>query len=161
GLQLGIEDLDHAAPFRARLVPAKAKRPHQILELHQAAEVVVWVSLGKFHEKHGFGIAAHDPLDRRPEHRYLARQAEHGAIDEFDRHRRKLDEMLRGVHRLKETAEMASAERAAAKHRRKLQLDAGRKRKRAFGADENMREVDIVIRREIEIVTAGKKRVEI
>src|SRR5262249_55412692 len=115
----------------------------------------------KFHEKHGFGIAAHDPLDRWPEHRYLARQAEHGAIDEFDRHRRKLDEMLRGVHRLKETAEMASAERAAAKHRRKLQLDAGRKRKRAFGADENMREVDIVIRREIEIVTAGKKRVEI
>jgi len=114
---------------------------------------VVLVVLGKFDEQHGLRIAAHDRVDRWAEHRDLARQAQHGAIDELDRGRAELDDVLRGVHRLKEAAEMAGAHRAGAEQRRELELDAGRERERALGADEKMRK--------IEIVAAGHQRVEI
>src|SRR5262249_15187991 len=90
--------------------------------------------------------------DRGAEHRDLARQAQHGAIDQLDRDRPELDDVLRGVHRLKETAEMAGPHRAGAEQWRKLQLDAGRESERALGANEKMRT--------IETVAAGPQRVE-
>ena len=114
---------------------------------------MVLVVLGKFDEQHGLRIAAHHRLDRGAEHRDLARQPQHGAIDQLDRDRAELDDVLRGVHRLKETAEMAGAHRACAEQGRKLELDAGGERERALGADEKMRK--------IEIVAAGHQRVEI
>ena len=55
-----------------------------------------------------------------------------------------LDDVLRRRHRLVEAAEMAGADRAPAEHRRQLQLDRGGERQRAFGADQDMREVDVV-----------------
>jgi hypothetical protein len=152
-LQLRIERLDHATPFRAGPVPAETEIAHQVPELHEAAKVLILVVLGKFHEQDGFGIAAHDRIDRGPEHRDLARQTQHRAIDQLDRDRSELDDVLRGVHRLNETAEVAGADRAPAEQRRKFQLDAGGESQRAFGADENMRQV--------EIVAAGQQRVEI
>src|SRR5262249_24207687 len=143
-LQLRIEYLEHAAPLRAGLAPAETEIAHQVPELHEAAEVVVLVILGKFDEQHGFGIAAHDRVDRGAEHRDLPRPPQPGAIDELGRDRAELDDVLRGVHRLKETAEMAGPHRAGAEQWRKLQLDAGGERERAFGADEKMREIEIV-----------------
>ena len=67
-----------------------------------------------------------------------------------------MHDVLRGVHRLVEAAEMHGADRAAAEQRRQLQFDAGRKAERAFGADQNMREVDVVLARHqrVEIVAA-------
>src|SRR5437016_4098457 len=96
---------------------------------------------------------AHDRIDRRPEHRDVARQAEHGVVDKLDRDRGEFDDMLRRIHRPKKTAEVTSADRTAAEHRRKFQFDAGGEGKRAFGTDENVSE--------IEIVAAGRQRVEI
>src|SRR5262249_16010499 len=52
-----------------------------------------------------------------------------------------------------ETAEMAGADGAAAEHGRELQLYPGRKAERAFGADQDVRE--------IEIVAAGSQSVEV
>src|SRR5205085_4513418 len=50
-------------------------------------------------------------------------------------------DVLRGIHRLVERAEMAGADRAAAKHRGELQLDARGEAERALGADQDMRKV--------------------
>jgi hypothetical protein len=46
------------------------------------------VVLGKFDEQYGLGVAARGRLGRRPEHRDVARQPEHGAIGELDFARR-------------------------------------------------------------------------
>ena len=75
------------------------------------------------------------------EHRDVAAEREHGAVDQFDRDRPQLDQMLGGVHRLVETAEMADAERLVADDRPQLQLDLGGEGERAFGADQQMRHV--------------------
>ncbi len=61
--------------------------------------------------------------------------------------------MLRGLHGFVEAAEVAGADRAAAKQWRKFQLDLGRERERSFRADEKMRKIDIV--------PTGDERVEI
>ena len=83
-------------------------------------------------------------------------ELEHGAVDQLDRDRLELDQMLRGVHRLVERAEVAGADRALAQQRRELQLDAGGERERAFRAEQDVREIVLRrVRREgIEIVAA-------
>ena len=48
---------------------------------------------------------------------------------------------------------MNGADRAAAEQRRQFQFDAGGKAERAFGADQHMREIDVVL--------AGHQRIEI
>ena len=153
GLQPGIEHVDHAAPCRAGLVPAQAELAHQLLEPHQVAQVLVLVLLGELDEQDRRGITAHHRIDRGLEHRDVAREPQHGAIDQLHRDRPELDDVLRGVHRLGEAAEMAGADPAPSEQRRELQLDLGGEGERALGADENMRE--------IEIVAAGNQRVEI
>ena len=118
----------------------------------QAAQVLV-VVLGEFDEQDRFGIAAQERIDGRLVHRDVAGQAEHGAVDQLDGDRPELDDVLRRQHRFMEAAEMAGADGAAAKQRRKLQLDLGRERQRAFRADQKMREIDVV--------AAGDQRIEI
>ena len=59
GLQCGFDDLDHAAPFALRLVPAKAEIGHQFAELLQRLKVFGLILLGEFDDQHGIGIAAH------------------------------------------------------------------------------------------------------
>ena len=149
----GIEHLDHAAPFCAGLVPGQAEIADQLVEPPEAAHVLVLVVLGELDEQDRLGIAAHDRVDGGLEHRDLAREAQHGAVDQLDRDRPELDDVLRGIHRRQEAAEMAGADGAPAEQRRKLELDPGGECERALGADQDMREV--------EIVAAGHQRVEI
>ena len=156
GLQFGIEHLDHAAPFGAALVPAEAEIADQVLELAQPAQVFLVIVLAELDQQDGGGRAAHEFFQRRPEHRDLARQLDHGAVDQLDRDRPKPHDVLGGIHRLVEAAEVDGADRAAAEQRRQLQFDAGREAERAFGADQHMREVDVVLARHqrVEIVAA-------
>ena len=154
GLQGRIEHIDHAAPFGAGLVPAETEIAHQFVQLFQAAQIFVVIVLAELDQQHRVRRAAHELLERRPEHRDLARQLDHGAVDQLHRDRRKLHEMLRGIHRLIEAAEMAGADRAAAEQRRQLQFDLGREAERAFRADQNMREIERHCGR-------GRKRIEI
>src|SRR5215471_8943868 len=81
---------------------------------------------------------------------------DHGAVDQLHSNRFEPDNVLCGIHRLIETAEMAGTDRAAAEHRRQLQFDTGGKAERALAADQYMRKVDIVLARHkcVEIVTA-------
>ena len=59
-------------------------------------------------------------------------------------------------HRFVETAEVAGADGAAAEQRRKFQFDRGRKGERALGADQNMREIDVILAGDdgVEIIAA-------
>ena len=60
GLQGGFGDLDHAAPFALRLVPAKSEIRHQFAEsCFRLMQVFGLVLLGEFHDQHRIGIAAH------------------------------------------------------------------------------------------------------
>ena len=78
------------------------------------------------------------------------------AVDQFDRDRRQLDDVLRRRHRLVEAAEMHGADRAAAEQRRQLQFDRGGERQRAFRADQDVREIDVVASRHqrVDVVAA-------
>ena len=59
-----------------------------------------------------------------------------------------------GFHRLAEAAEMTGADRAAPEQRPQFELDAGRERERAFGADQEMRKVRRIGEQRIEVVAA-------
>ena len=83
------------------------------------------VVLGELDQQQRIGLAAHEGLHRRAEHGDVARELDHGAVDQLDRDRPELDDMLRGLHRLVEAAEMADADARAFRQRRQLQLDAG------------------------------------
>ena len=155
-LQIGIEHLDHAAPFGAALVPAEAEIAHQLLELLQHAQIDFVVVLAELDQQNRFRRLAHELVERRLENRNLARELDHRAVDQFDRDRLEPHDVLRRIHRLVEAAEMAGADRAAAEQRRKLQFDARGKRERAFAADQHVREIDVVLARHqrVEIVAA-------
>ena len=53
-----------------------------LVEPQQPAEVLLGIVLGELDEQDGLRVAAHDRVDGRLEHGDLARQAEHGAVDE-------------------------------------------------------------------------------
>ena len=152
----GFDDVDHAAPFALRLVPAKAEIGHQFAELLQLLQVVGLILLGEFDDQQRIGIAAHGGIDHRPEHRNVAAERDHGAVDQFDRDRPQLYQMLGRIHRLVKAAEMADAEHLVADHRPQLQFDLGGEGQRAFGADQQMRHVvrRVARHQRIEIVAA-------
>ena len=116
-MQIGVEHLDHAAPLVAALVPAKTKIADHVLELAQPAQVFLVIVLAEFDQQDGGGGAAHEFVQRRPEHRVFARQLDHGAVDQFHRDRQQVHDMPGSLHRFAEAAEVASADRAAAEQR--------------------------------------------
>ena len=69
---------------------------------------------------------------------------------------RSLHQMLGGIHRLVEAAEMADAQHLVADHRPQLQFDLGGEGQRALGADQQMRHVvgGVARHQRIEIVAA-------
>ena len=105
GLQLGVEHLDHAAPFGAGPVPADAEIADQLAKLLQPTQILIIV-LGEFDKQNRFRIAAQERIHRRPVHRDVAGEPEHGAVDQLDRDRTELDDILRRRHRLVKAAEM-------------------------------------------------------
>ena len=155
-LQRGFDDLDHAAPFALRVVPAKTEIGHQFAELLQALQIFGLIFLGEFHDQDRVGIAAHRRADHRLEHRDVAAERDHGAVDQFDRDRPQLHQMLGGIHGLVEAAEMADAQHLVADHRPELQLDLCRESQRPLRADQEMRHIvrRIARHQRIEIVAA-------
>ena len=136
-----------------RIGPAEAEVAHQFGQLFQLAQVVGLIVFGELDNEESIGIATHGGLDDGFEHRDVAAEGDHGAVDEFDRDRLQLDEVLRRVHRLVEAAEVADAEHLVADQGPQLQFDFGREGERAFGADQKMRHV---VRR-----VAGDQRIEV
>ena len=156
GLQLGIEHLHHAAPFGAGVLPGESEIAHQLAEPLEAPRILARLAFGELDEQDGLGILAHHRVDGRLEHGDLARQAQHGAVDQLDRDRAELDDVLGHVHRLVEAAEVAGADRARADQRRELELDRRREGERAFRSDQDMRQIEIVAARHqgVEIIAA-------
>ena len=109
-LQIRVGDLDHAA--------RQAEVRHQLHQVLQPAGALV----GKFHQQDGVGIALEEGVHRLHERRDLARQADHGAIDQLDRRGAELDDVLRELHRGVELREVAHAERALLGQACKLQM---------------------------------------
>ena len=110
-------------PHAPVLSQRQAEIAHQLVEPHEPAHVLVLVVLGELDEQDRLGIAAHDRVDGGLEHRDVAREPEHGAIDQLDRDRPELDDVLRRLHRRDEAAEVAGADGAPAEQRRELELD--------------------------------------
>ena len=154
-LQLGIEHFDDAAPFGVAVGPGQTEVAKEFAEPLEPAQIFVPVVFGKLDEQNGFRIAAQKGVDNRPEHGDVAGEA--SMVRSINRRRSvRAPRYARRLHRLVEAAEMAGAERAAAELRRKFQFDFSGKRQRAFGADEEMRQIDVVSPRHqcIEIVAA-------
>ena len=155
-LQIGIEHLDHAAPLAAALVPAQAEIADQVLEPPQPAQVFLVIILAELDQQDGGGRSAHEFIERGLKDRNLARQLDHGGVDQFHRDRHQLHDVLGGFHRFAEAAEMAGADRAAAEQRRQFQFDTRGKSERALRADQHVGEIDVVLagHQRVEIVTA-------
>ena len=151
-----IEYLDHPAPLRAALVEGESKIAHHGGEVLEPPDVLELVVLAELDQQDRLRLAMDEGLQRRAEHRDLARKLQHRAVDQLDGDRLQFHQMLRGVHRLVERAEVARADRAAAEHRPQLQLDAGGEAERPFRSDQDVREIMARgIRREgVEIVAA-------
>jgi hypothetical protein len=73
---------------------------HQLGELRQFGQLGLSVLAGELDQEYRFGTAYQRTLYHRPEGRIAERQFDHGAIDQFHRRRRQLDDMLGRVHGL-------------------------------------------------------------
>ncbi len=152
-LQLRVEDVDHAAPFRPALAPAEAEIADQLVQARELPQVLAVIVLAELDEEHGFRVAAHELLKRRTEHRNVPGEADHRTVDQLDRDGVEPDDVLGGLHGLVEAAEMAGADRAPSRQRRELQRDPRGEGERSFRADQDVGEV--------EIVAAGHERIEV
>jgi len=74
-LQRRLDDVDRAAPFARRIVPAKAEIGHQLGELLQALKILGLILFCKFDDQDRIGIAANGRADDRLKHRDLAASA--------------------------------------------------------------------------------------
>ena len=112
----GIEHLDHAAPFCAGCCPSRSRDRPSAREPRRAG---ARSRPGRPRRTRPAGAPPARrarSFERRAEHRDVAREPDHGAIDQLDRDRAELDDVLRRLHRLVEAAEMAGADRAPAEH---------------------------------------------
>ena len=156
GLQPGIEHINDAAVMDVRLIEGKTEVADQLVQPRQPAQIFIPFGFGKLHQQHRGRRTAHEGVDGRTKHRDLAGQFDHGAIDELDRDRVELDDVLSRIHGAVKAAEVAGADGAAAEERRELELNAGRERERALGTDQDVRKIEIVAGRDqsVEVVPA-------
>ena len=120
GLQLGIIDLDHPAPFGALVAEIQTQIAHHLVQLRHAAGVFLFAAV-EFHQQDRLRLAAQHRFKRGMEHGNFRRQPQHGVVHQLDRDRLQGDQILGRVHRRMERAEMADPQRPPAQHRRKLQ----------------------------------------
>jgi len=130
------------APFALVAVPVEAEIAHQFGELLQLLQVLRLVFLGKLDDS----IAHRDRPS--PSASITGRniaistpERDHGAVDKLDCNRTQLDEVLGGVHRLIEAAEMADAEYLVSDNGPEFEFDLRGEGERAFRADQKMRHV--------------------
>ena len=97
-------------------------------------------------------LAADRLVHGRAEGCDVARQLDHRPVDELYGRGPEPDDVPREVHRLIESREVHHAEHLVRRQRRKLELDLAEQPKRSFGADEQLREIERVRRRQVEVV---------
>ncbi len=142
-LECRVGDGDHAI--------GEAKRAHQFLERLQAACLLTELVTGKLHEQQRIRLATHETLHGRAEGGDVARQIDHGAVDQLHGRGLEFNDVAGGVHRLVEGREVADPEHLVGRERLQHQLDGGEKRQRALRADQQVGHV----------VTAGGDAVDV
>ena len=141
-----INHLDHAA--------GQAAIGHQFNQFFQPADLFIAIVPGKLHQQNGRRLAFDALIDDRQKSRIAARQFDHRVVDQLNRGRLQLDDVLRRFHRLVESREVADAEGLVFRQRRQLEFDTPREGQRAFGSDQQMRHVGACGQHHIEVVTA-------
>ena len=88
-LQFRIEHVDHAAPIGAALGSRTSRDRRSARAGASAAARSRPVVLGELDQQQRRGLAAHECLERRPEHVDVAGEPDHGRVDQLDRDRRR------------------------------------------------------------------------
>ncbi len=145
-LEGGVGGLDHGA--------GEAEIAHQLDQLHQPPPDVVGVLAGEFDEQQRRRLALDEAVDGGAEHGNVARQVDHGAVDQLDRGRAQRHDAPGRRHRLVESREMADAEHAVRRDRLQLELDGIEEGERALRADQQMRHVVAGIVDHVDVVAA-------
>ena len=155
-VEAGLADLPHVAlPGRVDDLDDAAGQTEVAHELAQAAQLR---ELGRLlvarelDEQDRVGLAADRLVHRRAEGGDVARQLDHRPVDELDGRGLERDDVPREVHRLIESREVHDAERLVRRQRRQLELDLAEQPERSFGADQQLREIERVRRRQVEVV---------
>jgi hypothetical protein len=107
----------------------------------EPAQVLRRVVAGKLGQEQRRRLALDKAVDDGAEHRDLARQVDHRAVDQFDRRRVQLDDPSRRVHRAEKAREMADAEDPVRRDRLQVEFDLVEKGEGALGADQQLRHV--------------------
>ena len=109
------------------------------MKLAQPALILRHILFCELDEKKRRRIATHRLFDGRLEDRDGAGELDHRVIDQFHRHRIERDKMLRRIHRLVESWEMADSHDLLRRQRPELELDRGAVGERSLGPDKKMR----------------------
>ena len=124
----------------------QAQIAHQFVELRKFGQLHGRVRAGKFDQQDRLRRADQRCLDHRAKCRIGNRQRDHRVIDQFDRGRAELDDMLGEIHRLMEAREIHHAQHFVSRQRCKLQRDLPAEGEGAFGAHQQMRKIGHAIR---------------
>ena len=119
-----------------------AEVAHQLIEPIEAAQVLRLAVLGKLDEQQGVRRPTHVALHDGAEHGDVAGELDQRAVDHLDGDGAQLDDVLRRLHGLAETDEVADAQRLVFGDGRELQFQAARKGERAFRTAQQRGEVD-------------------
>ncbi len=145
-LKGGVGRLDDAV--------GKTEIAHQLDQRLQAPDIVCRIVAGKFGQQDRGRLALHKPVDDRAEHRDVARQLDHRAVDQLDRAGPELDDLLGRRHRTVEAREMADAEHPVRRDRLQFELDLVEEREGALGADQKLRHVVAGLADAVDVVAA-------
>ena len=133
-LEGGVGRLDDAV--------GKAEIAHQFDQRLEAPQIVGGVVAGEFGQQRSRRAR---PRTKRSttgaEHRDVARQFDHRAVDQLDRAGPELDDLPGRGHRAVEGREMADAEHPVRRDRLQFELDLVEEGERALGADQQARHV--------------------
>ena len=122
-LQGRIHRVDDAATGVGGGVPGVAQVTHQGVQVGEPSQILGLVGFGELDQQQRARLAAHHLLHHRLEHRDVARQLDHGAVDQLHRGGSELDDVLWSLHRGVEGREVADAQRAVAQQRRQAQVE--------------------------------------
>ncbi len=100
-LKAGLDCLDDGA--------GAAEVAHQVAERLEPPQVLRRVVAGEFGQQQRGRFPLNEALDNRAEHRDVARQIDHRAVDQLDRAGTELDDPPGCGHRAVEAREMADA----------------------------------------------------
>ena len=148
-VQAGLAHLPQGLLLRgARHVDHRARQSqirHQLREARKRLDLHIAVFTGEFDEQDRLRMTDQRALDDRPERRVIHGEVDHRAVDQLHRARIEFHDVLRERHRFVKRREIDDPQRLVCGNRQQIQRDVAAECKRAFRADQQVREVRIAI----------------